>query len=250
MKKALLIILLILIGLPVTGWSGDVDVDSLVHEVDRLYRAKSASATIEMEIVTPHWQRTLEMKSWSEGMKKTFIRITAPAREKDVATLRIDNEMWNYLPKANKVMKIPPSMMMGSWMGSDFTNDDLVKESSLFEDYSYSLIEPDSADPDLYYINCVPHKDLAVVWGNIVIAVRRSDHIPVWQKYYDEKGKLMRIMTYSDVQKVDGREIPMTLSMVPQNKEGHKTVIRYLDLKFNVKLDPETFSLRNLHARD
>ncbi len=249
-KVTLLISMILLTAAPLGAATSHPDVDSLVHEVDRLYRAQSAYAKIEMEIVTPHWQRTLSMVSWSEGIKKTFIRITAPAREKDVATLRVDNEMWNYLPKANKVMKIPPSMMMGSWMGSDFTNDDLVKESSLFDDYSYDFIEPDSADPNLYYIKCIPHKDAPVVWGSIVIAVTKDDHLPEWQKYYDEKGELIRIMSYSDIKTVDKRTLPTTLEMVPQNKEGHRTIIRYLDLKFNVKLDPETFTLRNLHSQD
>ncbi len=248
-RNVVIALTLILAAASTGGAAGTVDVDSLVHEVDVLYRAKSAYATVEMEIVTPHWQRTLSMDTWSEGLKKTFIRITAPAREKDVATLRVDNEMWNYLPKANKVMKIPPSMMAGSWMGSDFTNDDLVKESSFFDDYSYGLFEPDSADPDLWYIKCIPHENVAVVWGSVVIAIRKQGHIPVWQKYYDEKGNLMRVMTYSDVRTVDGRTIPMTLEMVPQNKAGHKTIIRYLELEFNVKLDPEIFSLRNLHAQ-
>ena len=119
-----------------------VDVNELIREIDRLYRAETSYTELEMEIVTPHWQRTLAMYGWSEGMDNTFLRITAPRKEKGVATLRIDNEMWNFLPKTNKVMKIPPSMMMGSWMGSDFTNDDLVKESSLFEDYRYEAIPP------------------------------------------------------------------------------------------------------------
>ena len=249
LRNSIPMIVLCLTMIPRTGVRGEVDVDSLVNEVDRLYRATSAYAEIEMEIVNPHWQRTLSMDSWSEGIKKTFIRITAPAREKDVATLRVENEMWNYLPKANKVMKIPPSMMMGSWMGSDFTNDDLVKESSLFEDYHCEITHPDSADTSLYYIKCIPHPDAPVVWGSIVIAIRHHPHLPVWQKYYDEKGKLIRIMTYGDVRTVDGRTIPTSLEMVPQNKEGHKTVIRYRDIKFNVKLDPETFTLRNLRSQ-
>jgi hypothetical protein len=223
-------------------------VDSLIREVDRLYRSETSYTELEMEIVTPHWQRTLAMYGWSEGMDKTFIRITSPRKEKGVATLRLDNEMWNFLPKTNKVMKIPPSMMMGSWMGSDFTNDDLVKESSLFEDYAYELISPDSGDEDLIYINCIPREDLAVVWGNIVIAVRESDHLPVWQKYYDEKGELMRVMTYSEIKDLGGRMIPSVMEIIPMTKEGHKTVLRYLKAEFNIELDAETFTLRNLRT--
>ncbi len=247
-RMAALLTILVLVA-PVVAQEDAIDVDSLVREVDRLYRSESSHAEIEMEIVTPHWQRTLSMYAWSQGMDKTFIRITAPAREKDLATLRIDNEMWNYLPKANKVVKVPPSMMMGSWMGSDFTNDDLVKESSLFEDYSYKLAEPDSGDEHLYYINCIPREDLPVVWGNIVIGVFRENHIPAWQKYYDERGKLMRVMSYSDIRTIGSRALPTTLEMVPQNKEGHKTIIRYLSLEFDANLDSETFTLRNLRSR-
>jgi hypothetical protein len=158
--------------------------------------------------------------------------------------------MWNYLPKTNKVMKIPPSMMMGSWMGSDFTNDDLVKESSLFEDYSYKLLRPESEDDSLLYISCIPREDLAVVWGEIVIAIRESDRLPVWQKYFDEKGELMRIMTYSEIGNLGGRRLPTVVAMVPQTKEGHRTVIRYLEAEFNVPLNDGIFSLRNLRSQD
>ncbi|MCK4461576.1 MAG: outer membrane lipoprotein-sorting protein, partial [candidate division Zixibacteria bacterium] len=138
----------------------NAEVRALIEEIDQLYRSESSYAVFEMEIVTPHYQRTLAMEAWSLGTKKTLIRINAPRKEKGVSTLRIDNEMWNYLPKTDRVIRIPPSMMMSSWMGSDFTNDDLVQEFSLFEDYSYELTTPDSARDDLIYINCVPREDL------------------------------------------------------------------------------------------
>jgi hypothetical protein len=201
-----------------------------------------------MEIVTPHWQRTLSMQAWTQGMDQTFIRITAPDKEKGMATLRIKNEMWNYLPKTNKVIKIPPSMMMSSWMGSDFTNDDLVKEFSLYDDFSYQLIPSSKGSEDTVLINCIPRPDLPIVWHNIVIAVRKEDHLPVWQKYYDEKGQLMRILIYSDIKKFGTRTLPATMEMIPQNEEGHKTVIRYLTLDLDRKLNPEVFSLRNLRG--
>ncbi len=227
-----------------------VDVEEIIRQVDQLYRSSSSYSELEMEIVTPHWQRTLSMNAWTMGMDKTFIRITSPKKDKGVATLRIENEMWNYLPKTNKVIKIPPSMMMSSWMGSDFTNDDLVKEFSLFEDFSYEQIQPEGGSEDTVYINCIPREDLPVVWGNIVIAVRKEDFIPIWQKYYDEEGKLMRILDYGDVREFDDRIIPATMEMIPQTKEGHMTVIRYLELEFDKKVSDETFSLRNLRATD
>lgn len=189
------------------------------------------------------------MYGWSEGMDKTFIRITAPKKDEGVATLRIDNEMWNYLPKTDKVIKVPPSMMMSSWMGSDFTNDDLVKEFSLFEDYTYEAIDVEDGTEDNYYINCIPNENIPVVWKNIIFCIRKADKIPRWARYYDEKGRLMRVLIYSDVKRFGDRTIPATLEMIPQNKEGHKTIVRYIEIEFDAKLDRETFTLRNLQSR-
>jgi hypothetical protein len=240
------------------AWSGSTvsaqdrltneDVYAVIKKIDQLYRSQSSQSEIEMEIVTPHWSRTLAMDAWSMGTSRTFIRIHAPKKEKGVATLRIENEMWNYLPKTNKVIKVPPSMMMSSWMGSDFTNDDLVKEFSLFEDYSYEEVFPPDADPKLLYIQAIPRPDLPVVWARILLVVDRGELLPVWEQYFDEKGGAIRTITYSDVRDFDGRRLPAAMELVPQNKEGHKTVIRYLSLELDLPLDEKIFSLRNLRS--
>ncbi|MBD3297704.1 MAG: outer membrane lipoprotein-sorting protein [candidate division Zixibacteria bacterium] len=222
-------------------------IETIIQEIDELYRSETSRGGMTMEIVTPNWERTLEMSFWSEGMEKTLIRIHSPAKERGVGTLRIEDEMWNYLPKTNKVIKIPPSMMMSSWMGSDFTNDDLVKEFSLFEDYTYEAATVDNPDTSLLYIDCIPREDLPIVWGHIVIAARRSDHLPVWQRYYDEKDNLMRILEYSEYTTFDNRTIPAVMTMLPQDEDG-KTVVRYTSLEFDVDLPGGTFSLRNLRT--
>lgn len=222
------------------------EVEKIVNFIDQLYRSKTSYADIEMHIVTPHYERTLKMLVWTKGMEKTFIRITSPKKERGVGTLRIKNEMWNYLPKIKKVMKISPSMMMGSWMGSDFSNDDLVRESSMEEDYTYKIITPDDATPDLIYVQLTPNEDSTIVWGKIISAVRASDYIPVWQHFYDEKGKLMRILNYKDIKTFGSKTIPSVMEMIPQNKQGHKTIIRWNDANFDTKINDNIFSRRNL----
>ncbi len=224
----------------------DADVKAIVKKIDELYRSKTSSAEMEMQIVTPHWERTLTLKVWTQGMDKTFIFITSPKKEQGITTLRLGNEMWNYLPNTNKVMKIPPSMMMGSWMGSDFTNDDLVKESSMLDDYDYQLITPEDASADLLYIEFIPKENSPTVWGKLVVAVRASDYIPAWQKFYDEKGNLMRVLNFKEIKQFSGKKIPSTMEMIPQNKEGHKTVVRYLNAEFDSPVDDTIFTLRNL----
>jgi outer membrane lipoprotein-sorting protein len=225
------------------------DVEEVVRKVDELYRANSSYAKVEMGIVTPHWQRTLRMDIWTEGKSKTFIRILSPAKEEGVATLRLGTEMWNYLPRANRVIKIPPSMMMSSWMGSDFTNDDLVKEFTLIDDYHYRFIRPEDAQPDLLYVELTPKEGLPIVWGKIVAAVARENYLPVWDRYYDEQNRLMRIIEFSEVKRLGGRLIPSVMEVIPQDKEGQKTVLRYLSAEFNVSHMEDIFSLRNLHSK-
>jgi len=189
------------------------------------------------------------MKTWSMGMNKTFIRILEPKKERGIATLRIENEMWNFLPKINKVMKIPPSMMMSSWMGSDLTNDDLVKEFTFFESYHFEMTTPENPEEGTIYVKCIPKEGLPIVWGHIVIAVREQGYLPLWQKYYDEKGKLMREALFKEIKAFGKREIPSIMEFIPKTKEGHKTVLRYLEATFDTKIDEETFSLRNLRKR-
>lgn len=224
-----------------------VNVKEILDKIDKVYRADSSEFEMEMEIITPNWKRTMRMKAWSEGMKKTFITILSPSKDKGVSTLKVNSDMWNYFPKVNKVMKVPPSMMMGSWMGSDFTNDDLVKETTFLDDHTAKLIE--SKEKDIIAIELKPKETAASVWGKIIAKVRKSDYLPVSQDYYDEKGKHIRTMKFYDIKKFGDRKIPSVMEIIPLNKKGHSTKITYLKGKFNVELPKDTFSLRNLQKR-
>jgi outer membrane lipoprotein-sorting protein len=222
------------------------EVKALLSRVDRLYRSERSSARIQMEVVTPEWRRSLMMDFWTEGLDKTFIRVLSPARDAGAATLRKGGEMWNYFPKINKVMKVPPSMMMGSWMGSDFTNDDLVKESTLMDDYYGEFFSPGKADPALHYIRLKPRTETVSLWGAIELTIRRDSLLPVREDYYDEKGRLQRSMEFSDIADLGGRSMPRVMKMVPLSKAGHSTTIRYLEAGFDQALPADTFTLRNL----
>ncbi len=203
---------------------------------------------MEMEITTPNWRRTLKFRFWTSGLDKTFIRILLPEKERGMATLRIGNEMWNYLPNIDKVIKIPPSMMMGSWMGSDFTNDDLVKEYTFLADYDFALSDPKDSEQDLVYVKCTPHQGLPIVWSYIIVAVRETDLLPVWEKYYDDRGRSVREIFFREVKKFGHREIPSVMELIPTTKEGQKTIIHYMEMEFDIAIDQEIFSLRNLRS--
>ncbi len=251
MKGYLLVIIVLLLAVSISTVSSiepkeQIDVKFIVDKVDRLFRSETSQGEVQMEIINPHWQRTLKMKVWTQGLEKTFIYIEEPRKDRGTATLRVGDEMWNYFPNINKVMKVPPSMMMGSWMGSNFTNDDLVKETTLLDDYEAELFTPDDAEDGYYYIKLIPKENTPSVWGKIIVKVRKEDYIPVQQDYYDEKGELIRSMYLKDIKMLGGKKIPAVMEMVPHKKENEKTVIEYLDVTFDKKLDDDIFTLRNL----
>lgn len=229
------------------------DIDVLVHSLDRLYRSDDSYTEMSMRIVTEHWERTLTMKAWSIGTDKTFISVLSPAREAGMATLRIGTEMWNYLPNTNSTVRVPPSMMAGSWMGSDITNNDIVREITYTEDYTYSYTTDTTLTGDpvegVVYIRLVPKPSTAVVWSSIVCAVRTSETIPLWEKYFDSHGNLIKTVTYSDVQEMSGRTIPTLMEVIPADKEGQSTTITWANAEFNQGVDENIFSLRNLQSQ-
>ena len=231
---------------PASSARQDERVQKIIRAIDEMYRSRTSHARMEMVVITPQWERTLTLEAWTQGLDKTFVRILQPKKERGVATLRLKNEMWNYLPNTNKVIKIPPSMMMGSWMGSDFTNDDLVKEYNLKDDYTVTLTVPPEAEAGLLYLECRPRPGLPVVWDLVLVAVRAVDDLPVWQKFFDEKGKLMRTMNFRDIRAFGSKKIPSVMELIPQKKEGQKTTVRFLDIEFDVKLADDVFTMRNL----
>lgn len=240
------LILLLCISLCSSAFTmADEKAVNLLKKVDELYRSQTAIATMQMTVLTPNWQRTMKLKSWGRGLEDTFIRILSPKKDRGVATLKIDKEMWNYFPKINKVIKVPPSMMMGSWMGSDFTNDDLVREVSLVEDYHVDLTEKD----ELYTLKLSPKQNTVTVWEKIEFTVQKKDLMPLEQRYYNEKDELVRSMVFDKVKEFNGRAMPARMVMTPHKKPGNSTVIEYLEMSFDQPLPKNIFSLRNLQKR-
>jgi Outer membrane lipoprotein-sorting protein len=222
----------------------------IIDKVDRILRGDSSHGTATMEVVTKHWERTLSMEIWSLGTDYSLVRITAPAKEAGTATLKVKDDIWNYLPKVDRTIKIPASMMMGSWMGSHFTNDDLVKESRLVDDYDIALpFEGERDGVEVWELRLTPKPEAAVVWGRVEYQVRKKDLMPVWAKYYDEDGNLIRTLAFSEFKAFDGRLVPTVMDMTPEDKPGEHTMVRYETLAFDVKLDPSFFSLQNLKSR-
>ncbi len=247
--SALVLMLVLLLGAasPALSVTDDQRAREIVDQIDRLQRGDSSRGTVTMQIVTENWQRSLTMQIWSQGTENSLIRIDKPKKEAGTATLKVGNNIWNYLPKVNRTIKIPSSMMMASWMGSHFTNDDLVKESRLIRDYFITIsFEGERNGIAVYEFTLIPKPEAAVVWGKVELEVRRDDLMPTWHRYYDEDATLMRELTFSEYTLMGDRLVPARLVMQPHDKPGEQTMIIYDDLVFDIPIPADTFSLRNL----
>jgi outer membrane lipoprotein-sorting protein len=200
---------------------------------------------MKMMVTTAHWKRTLVLEAWSKGKDKSLFRILSPKKEKGMTTLRAENEIWNYLPKVKRVIKIPSSMMSSSWMGSHFTNDDLVKESRMADDYTFSIAD-EAEQKGTIVIVCIPRPEAAIVWGKVVVTVRKDDLMPVDIRYFDEDLDLARTMMFTDFQKFGDRILPAKLDMIPTDHPDESTGIIYEKIDFNLPLKDDLFSLRSL----
>lgn len=221
----------------------------VVERIESLLWSRTMQGEFDMRIATPRWERTLSLRIWMDRPKRSFVRVLAPAKEAGIGSLRIGNEMWNYLPAVERTIKIPPSMMLQPWMGSDFTNDDLVKQSSAIDDYTQKVLGQETVEGQaLWQVEALPNPDAAVVWGRIVYWVRK-DFIPVKQEYFSDRGGLVRVMNFDDVRRLGGRNIPTRWEMKPLAKPGNSTTIVVKNVTYDTPIDEEVFTQRNLQKR-
>ncbi len=223
------------------------DAIALLNKVDDLYRGESSQGQMTMTIVTENWTRTLTAEMASKGKDNSLIRILAPKKEKGTATLRVDRDIWNYLPKVDRVIKLPSSMMSVSWMGSHVTNNDLVRESRFEDDFTCTIeFEGNRDGKSLIQIDCIPLEDAAVEWGKVTLELDGATELPLRALYFDEDLDLSRTITYENVREVGGRDMPTTMKVTPADEPGESTTVSYDELNFDVQLEDSFFSLRRL----
>lgn len=208
---------------------------------------KTSQGSSKMTVVRPDWSREVEMKSWSKGTDYYLIYITAPARDMGQVFLKRKQELWNWMPSIGRMIKLPPSMMMQSWMGSDFTNDDLLKQTSLVEDYKHTIVGEEKVDNyETWKIEFIPKHDAAVVWGKIIMWITKDYYLQIKVEYFDENLELINTMTGSDIKNVGDRMLPTKMEIIPADKPGNKTILEYSNIVFDKPIDDGFFSQQNM----
>lgn len=235
-------------GIPPCPSGSDVpDVNTLVERIELLLNGRSSVAVMTMTIRTASWTRTLDLKVWAEGRDYALVRVLAGGpRETGMMTLKREKQLWNWLPQAGRVMKLPSGMMGDSWMGSDFTNDDLVRGNSLADDFDSRAAGVERADGrEAWHVVLVPKPDAVIVWGRVELLIDRKTCLPIAERFYDEEGGLAREMRFSDFRTIGWRQFPTRMTVTPA-EPGRETSVTYSAIEFDVKLPADTFSLQRL----
>ena len=221
----------------------DQDPLEIVQKAENKLRGEQSYAEMTMTIVRPSWKRTIKMKSWSRGTDHSLILVTYPARDKGTVFLKKRKEIYNWIPSIERQIKLPPSMMNQSWMGSDFTNDDLVTESSLVVDYSHRLLGEQSVNNrKAWKIELTPKENAAVVWGKVVLHIDQAEYLHLRTEFYDEDGDMVNIMEAKEIGELGGKVLPTVVEMEPIGEPGKKTILEYHALDFNVNIPREHFT--------
>ncbi len=208
----------------------------IVKKAHEITLGKTGKSIMTMEIIRPEWKRSVSMQTWSMGVDYYIIYIMSPARDKGQVFLKRENNLWNWIPKIARMIKIPPSMMMSSWMGSDFNNEELVKESSLVKDYTHQFDGEEKISGYMCHkIILTPLSSAPVVWGKVIVWISKEKFFTLKSEFYDDDGKLINIQTASQIKKFSDRELPSYIEMIPVNKKGHKTILKIENAKYNVK---------------
>ena len=247
MKKTITLFALILLIGNTVAFSQQLTAKQIIEKADNLQRGKTNLSTFSMTIVRPKWTRTIEMKNWSKGRDYAMTYITAPAKDKGQVFLKRKTEMWNWVPSISRMIKIPPSMMSQGWMGSDYTNDDILKESSIVVDYNQKIVGSEAIDGiDCYKIELMPKEEAAVVWGKVIKWISKKEYWQLKTEYFDEDNELVRTELASEIKQFSDRKLPSKLEIIPADKPGQKTEVIIKSAKFNIKLDDGFFSQQNM----
>ncbi|HAS6599954.1 TPA: outer membrane lipoprotein-sorting protein [Vibrio parahaemolyticus] len=221
----------------------------IVQKSDQAMRGKSSYSEATMEIVRPDWTRSMTMKSWTKGTELSLVLVTAPAKDKGSASLKRHREMWNWVPSIERVIKIAPSMLSQSWMGSDFTNDDLINQSSIVVDYQHALLGNDSfAGDKVWVIEATAKPDAPVVWNKVTLWISQSTYLQRKVEFYDEFDERVNVLTTYDVKELGGRKIATRMEMKPVDKPGNKTIFTTHQAQFDFDINDDFFSQQQMKS--
>jgi len=243
--KQLFLLLVVIAVIPFNNFGQSAE--EILQKSEDYLRGSTLIAEMQMTIERPKWTREMGMKIWSQGDEYSMIYLKKPKRDEGTTFLKRDKEIWNWVPSIERVVKMPPAMMMQSWMGSDFTNDDLVRSSSVVDDYDQEITgEVTLEERVCYEITLIPKPEAPVVWGKVISYISKEDFLQLKTEFYDEDDYLINTLVASNIKEMGGKTFPTKMTITPEEDPENKTIVEYLDIQFDKPIDPEFFSVSQM----
>ena len=232
---------------PFAAFAQNLTAKEIVKKADDKMRGETSRSVMEMKIIRPKWMRTVSFKHWGKGYDYTLTLITSPVKDKGKSFLKRENDMWSWNPTINRMVKLPPSMMAQGWMGSDYTNDDMLKESVFVTEFTHNKVGEETIDGlSCHKIELIPKTEANVVWGKVIMWVSKEEFLQMKIEFYDEEDFLVKTHLGKDVKVMDGRKIPTTFEIIPEDKPSQKTVVTIKSIEFNIGLEDSFFTQQKM----
>lgn len=252
MKKAFISLFLVICFIATTSMisnnsSTELTAKEIIKKANKNKFGETSEALMDMTIVRPKWSRTISMKNWTLGEDYSMVLITAPAKEKGQVFLKRKTEMWNWIPSISRMIKLPPSMMSQGWMGSDYTNDDMVNEGAIVNKFTHKLLRKEKIDKqECYVIESIPNKESDIIWGKKITWISKGTYLPLKSESYDEEMYLVKTETASAIKKMGGKMIPTIYTIIPEDEPGQKTILKIISIEFNKEIKESFFTQQNM----
>jgi len=219
---------------------------TILDKVDDNMSTKTRIMTASMEIGTERTKRTMTMKTYGEGNHKAYTEYMAPAREKGTKMLKLDNQLWIYSPSTDRTIQISGHMLRQSVMGSDMSYEDMMSDKPLLEQYKADVICTEIVDGRKCWVVTLMAIILDINYFSRKIWVDTERYVPLKEELFAKSGKLLKRITFSDVQKVAGRWYPMAFVYKDMLKDGSGTKMTIQEIKLDTTIPANVFNLGNL----
>ncbi len=223
------------------------DAAEIIRNMEDVMRGESSYSEMTMKIERPRYEREVSMRTWAKGEDFSLILVTAPSRDEGTSFLKRHNEIWNYVPSIDRTIKMPPSMMSESWMGSDFTNDDLVRESSTVEDYEHRVLRTEEYEGRMCYVlELIPKPDTPIVWGKVIMWVSQDGYLQLRVENFDQRDRLANTIELDQLMEMGGRTLPTRMTLTPADRPDQRTILTFMDMEFDININESFFTQQNM----
>lgn len=236
----------ILSAVPILGAESATEI---LQKLDYNQAPSSVIYDVQMVIHQAGRVDTKTLKLYGEGQEKSYALFLSPARDKGTAILRLNDNLWMYLPSAERTMKISGHMLRQSFMGSDFSYSDSTERLRLLELYDAAVTGAAELDGRNVYLLELKAKQADANYFTRKLWIDRERYVALRQEMYAKSGKLLKVMTIENVQKVGDRFFAAKVRMEDKLKQNTYSEMIFTNIRLDEPIPDSIFTMQNLEKK-